>query len=138
MIQHILVAYDGSEPAEKAFNFALDLAVKYQAKLSVLAVARPPELAEDVETEAILENAQERFEKIFKVLMTRAQIQNITPLFKISVGHPAEQIVYYAEEQRIDHIVMGHRGKTIFHRWLVGSVAKQVMIYAPCPITIMR
>ncbi|MGE3320493.1 MAG: universal stress protein [Candidatus Berkiella sp.] len=41
-------------------------------------------------------------------------------------GHPAEQIIYYAENNDIDHIVMGHRGNTFFHRLLLGSVAKQV------------
>jgi len=58
--------------------------------------------------------------------------------FEIKAGHPAEQIIFYAEQNDIDHIVMGHRGNTFFQRWLLGSVAKQVMIYAHCAITIIR
>ncbi|MBI2510152.1 MAG: universal stress protein, partial [Betaproteobacteria bacterium] len=54
MLSRILVAHDGSDPANKAFAFALDLAQKYQAEMWVLTVARPPDFAEDVETEAIL------------------------------------------------------------------------------------
>ena len=44
MFKKILVAFDGSAPAVKAFDLAMDLAGKYAAALSVLAVARPPEI----------------------------------------------------------------------------------------------
>ncbi len=57
-MKHILVPYDGSEQAEKAFNMALDFSQKYQSEISVLAVARWPEPPEDEEAEAILEDAQ--------------------------------------------------------------------------------
>ena len=138
MIKHILVAYDGSEQADKAFALALDFASKYQAKLTVIAVARFPEPPEDVETEAMIENAEEHYKELFKILNDKAILLGVNPVFKIVVGHPAEQIVDFAEQQGVDHIVMGHRGNTFFHRWLLGSVAKQVMIYAHCAITIVR
>ena len=41
-MKHILVAYDGSEPAERAFEFGLTLASMFASELHVLAVARPP------------------------------------------------------------------------------------------------
>lgn len=46
---------------------------------------------------------------------------------------PTVQISAYAENQGVDLIVIGHRGKT-FERWLIGSVAKKVISYAPCPM----
>ena len=42
-MKHILIAHDGSAPADRAFDFALELAHKFGAALSVLSVARPPE-----------------------------------------------------------------------------------------------
>lgn len=68
MISRILMAYDGSEPANKAFTFAVDLARKYQAALTVLAVSRPPEIAEDVETRAILENSRKHYRRLLEPL----------------------------------------------------------------------
>ncbi len=139
MIKHILVAYDGSEQAEKAFAFAIDLAQRYQAALTVLAVARIPEPPDDVEAEALIEAAQQSYKKSFVRLEDRAKTYlPMKPNFKIVVGHPAEQIVAQAAQLAVDHIVMGHRGQTFFHRWLLGSVAKQVMVYAHCTITIVR
>jgi len=34
--------------------------------------------------------------------------------------------------------VLGHRGKSFFARWLIGSVSKQVMHYAHCTTTVVR
>lgn len=137
-MKHILIAYDGSAPADKAFDFALDLARKFSAQLSVLSVARPPEPPDEVETEALIESAKERYEQAFERLRTRTSEAGVLAAFAIVVGHPAEQIVHYAESHGIDHIVMGHRGKSFFRRWLLGSVSKQVIHYAHCSATVVR
>ncbi len=137
-MQKILVAYDGSAPAEKAYAWGLDLAHKYHADLFVLAVARPSEPPEEVETEAILENAKEYYETAFSRLKEQALAFDLRPHFEVRVGHPAEQIVYVAETHQIDHIVMGHRGKSFFERWLLGSVTKRVISYAHCTVSVVR
>jgi nucleotide-binding universal stress UspA family protein len=137
-MKKILLAYDGSEAADKAYRYALDLADKYGAELKVLAVASPPEFAEDVETEAILENAQEHYEKQFGPLKEQATARGFQPRFEIAVGHPAEQIIYHAEQDEVDLIVMGHRGKTFLQRWLLGSVTKRVISYAHCTVLVVR
>lgn len=56
----------------------------------------------------------------------------------IVVGHPAEQMVRFAEGHDVDHIVVGHRGHTLFEPWLIGSVARQVVAYAHCAVTVVR
>lgn len=40
--------------------------------------------------------------------------------------------------QAVDAIVMGHRGESLFRRWLLGSVAKRVLSYAQCTVIIVR
>jgi nucleotide-binding universal stress UspA family protein len=138
MIRKILLGYDGSASAEQALRFALDLARQYGAELHVLAVARPPEFGDEVETEAAIEGAQRQNEKL--LAKARLQLGQASPAarFHSAVGHPAEQIVRYAEAQAIDHIVVGHRGHTLFERWLIGSVARQVIAYANCSVTVVR
>ena len=119
MNSKILCAYDGSQAAEKAFDYALALAVAFSADLSVLAVAQPPEPREDVETEALLESAQEHFEDDFAKLRKKADAARLSAKFEVAVGHPAEQILYHADSLGADHIVLGHRGKNAFQRWLM-------------------
>jgi nucleotide-binding universal stress UspA family protein len=138
MYKKILSAYDGSESAMAAFHQALDLARKYQAELHVLSAVRPPDIAEEVETGAIMENSQRHYEEIQEPLKTIAKTQSVSARFVVAIGHPAVKITTYAEENAIDLIVMGHRGKTFFERWLIGSVAKKVMSYAPCNVLVVR
>ena len=138
MFDRILIAYDGSEPADKAFERALDLAGRYDSHLDVLAVARPPEFAEDVETEAVLDNAREHFEARFATLRQRADAASVRADFQIRIGHPAEQVVQFAEQHAVDLIVTGHRGKGLFERWLLGSVSRLVIAYARCTVMVVR
>ncbi len=138
MIQRILVGYDGSEAADKAYRFALDLARHYGATLTVLAVARPPEPPEDVETEAVLESAAQYYKDRFEAMRREARQQGLAPEFRVVAGHPAEQILYEAERAGVDHIVLGHRGKSLIDRWRLGSVSKQVIHYAHCAVTVVR
>jgi nucleotide-binding universal stress UspA family protein len=136
MIKKLLVAYDGSGPARNAFDFALDLAGKYGSELYVLAVSRPPEFGEEVETEAVIEQSSRHCWRILNEL--KAHVGNARVQFEVKVGHPAESIVLYAEDHGVDHIVVGHRGHGLFERWLLGSVARQVIAYAHCAVTVVR
>ncbi len=139
MISKILVAYDGSEPSGRAFDFAVELASKYSAEVIVLSVARPPEPpVEIVETDAVLESATDYYEQRFDELRNRANTLGVPLRFEVKIGHPAEQIIHMANEESVDMIVMGYRGETFVERWLLGSVSKRVLSYAHCTVTIVR
>ena len=138
MIRKIVVAYDGSNQADKAFDLAVELASKFAAQLVVLAVARPPEPPEAVEMTAVLENATEYYKQHFETLKEKATMGGVLARFEVLVGHPAEQIIHFANEDGADMIVMGHRGKTFVQRWLLGSVSKRVLSYAHCTVAIVR
>ena len=138
MIARILLGYDGSPSADDAFDFALDLARKYGSELHVLAVARPPDFGDEVGSEAVIENSRKHYDKVLSSLRPRLASAPIKAHFHVVVGHPAEQLVRFAEGHGIDHIVVGHRGHTLFERWLIGSVARQVIAYAPCAVTVVR
>lgn len=136
MITRLLVGYDGSEAAEAAFKLAMEFARQFDADLHVVAVATPPEFGDDVETEAVLEQAQQHLHDLFVPL--RERTRGLRTTFSVVLGHPAEQLVLYAEAHGVDHIVVGHRGHSLFERWLLGSVAKRVVSYAPCAVTVVR
>ncbi|MGZ5080914.1 MAG: universal stress protein [Usitatibacter sp.] len=138
MIVKILLGFDGSESSRAAFRFALDLAKRYSAELHVLAVARPPDFGEDVETRALIEQSQRHLEGVLSGLKSQVRDVLVRGHFEVAVGHPAEQLVRYAEAHGIDHVVVGHRGHSLFERWLIGSVARQVIAYANCAVTVVR
>ena len=138
MIRNILLGYDGSESANKALDFAVNLARTFNAQLHVLAVARPPEFGDEVETRAVIENSRQYYHQVLRTAHAKLANAPFAAHCQVAIGHPAEQIVRYAEANGIDHIVVGHRGHTLFERWLIGSVARQVIAYAHCAVTVVR
>jgi nucleotide-binding universal stress UspA family protein len=138
MFKRILLAFDGSAPAKKAFERALEMATCFEAELKVVAVIRPPEIAEDVETEAIIEQGQVHFERQIAALRAGTGDAGVRLQTAIRVGHPAEQIIAAADEWQADLIVTGHRGQGLFERWLLGSVSRLVIAYARCAVLVIR
>lgn len=138
MITHILVAYDGSDQSERAFDFGLDLAVRYEARLLVLSVVRLPEPPVEVELAAMLENGNAYYAGRFEQLKVRAAQAGVALRCELKAGHPAEHITLLAENECVNHIVMGHRGQTMAQKWMIGSVCRQVINQAPCSVTVVR
>jgi nucleotide-binding universal stress UspA family protein len=138
MIRNILVGYDGSESAVHALTVAVGLARAFGSSMHVLSVVRPPEFGGMVETEAVIEQSRQHYQNKLRGVQSKYAHESFKTHVHIAVGHPAEQIVRFAEGHDIDHIVVGHRGHTLFERWLIGSVARQVVAYAQCAVTVIR
>ena len=138
MYTKILVGYDGSGAGKKAFETALDLAAMHGAELYVLTVCRPPEIGDDVETEAVIENSRCYHRGLLAELKPAVAAKGVKAHFEVGVGHPAEQIIYDADRQAVDLIVVGDRGRSKFARLLLGSVSKQVVQYAGRPVMVVR
>ena len=138
MYRKILIGYDGSDASKKAFETACDLAVKHDAELFVLTVARPPDIADDVETEAVIENSRRYHRGLLAELKPALTAKKIKAHLEVGVGHPAEQIIYDADRHDVDVIVVGHRGRSKFARLLLGSVSKQVVQYADRAVLVVR
>ncbi|RKT21141.1 nucleotide-binding universal stress UspA family protein [Paraburkholderia sp. RAU2J] len=138
-MQNVLVGYDGSASARLAVTFAVDLAKRFDARLHVLVVARAPDWGSiELERQELVDYELRHSNKVLDDLKATLASDGEHPEFDLIIGQPAKEIVLYAEQHAIDHLVVGHRGHTPFDRWLIGSVARQVLAYAPCAVTIVR
>ena len=138
MYRRILVGYDGSGAGRKAFDTALELAARHGAELYVISVARPPEVADDVETEAVIERSRAYHRRLLAELKASASAKGVKTHYEVAVGHPAEQIIYLADRCDADLVVVGDRGRSKFVRLLLGSVSKQVTEHAGRPVLVVR
>jgi len=138
MYRKILVGYDGSASARKAFDEALKLAKLHRAELLVLTVSRPLEIGDEVETEAIVENSRSYHRKLLEELESAVSGNTLKVSYEVAIGHPAQQIIYRADAFGADLIVVGDRGRSTFARLLLGSVSKHVVQYADRPVLVVR
>ena len=53
-------------------------------------------------------------------------------------GDPAHEIVAVAREREAGLIVVGTRGRTGMRRLILGSVARNVLLHAPCSVLVVR
>jgi nucleotide-binding universal stress UspA family protein len=104
----------------------------------VLTVAQPPEVGDEVETEAVIEHSRNYHKSLLHGLKHRGDRFGIKPHVELLVGHPAHQILEYAERVKADLIVIGHRGHGALDRWRLGSVSHRIISYAECAVMVVR
>ncbi|MFW5816071.1 MAG: universal stress protein [Wenzhouxiangella sp.] len=140
MSSKILVGIDGSPQGDKAFDFALNLARQSGATVHCCAVVYGAEIemAEASEREALAERRRRRLQAHLQTLSERTRGQDPEPILHLLEGHPVEQLLELAEREQVNHIVVGHRSKGLFERLLMGSVAKRVVDFARCTVTVVR
>lgn len=141
MAEQVLVALDNSNPAEQALSFALshfpesELIVFHA--LSLQEETTKFQLESGTSMTSVDELEAERREEIEQVIeRVRSESDGYDQRLTVEVkaGSPARQIVSYAEEQDVDHIVIGNHGRTGASRILLGSVAEKVIRRAPFPL----
>ena len=140
--QRFLVPVDFSEYAHRALEYAISLAGKLEAHLTLLHVIQslpmggvdmgvtlPYTYIHDLEAE-ITSALQADLEQI-----TAAGLEGE---FAVAHGVPFQEIIETARLQQADLIVMGTHGRTGLQHVLLGSVAEKVVRLAPCPVLVVR
>ncbi|WP_292392559.1 universal stress protein [Methanoculleus sp. UBA303] len=141
MFRKILVAIDGSEPASRALEAALEEASVWNAKVHVVYVVESglfSSLPMDNTLEVIYSVLQKEGEEILESARKKADAAGISLTTHLRQGHAGSQIVSLAEELGIDLIVLGSYGKSGVDRLLLGSVTDYVVQNSPITTTVVR
>ncbi len=140
--RRILIATDGSETANEAADFGIEMIGCSGAKIYAVYVIdtspyRSIPLDEIWSKETLDEferagyEATSYIEKIGKA--AGAEVES-----RVLKGHPAEKILNFAEDNNIDMIIVGSLGKSGYERVLVGSVSEKIIRHAKIPVLVVR
>ncbi|MBI4822608.1 MAG: universal stress protein [Nitrospirae bacterium] len=136
----ILVAHDGSKLSDAALRTAVEIAVKFNASLTVLSVIPDLYLTELSDTDrqkimdALMEETRISMEKI-RVSLSGKPIEAKTI---IRQGSPAEKIIETAQKMKVDLVVAGSHGRHGAKKFLMGSVSSKVVDHVSCPVLIVK
>ncbi|WP_263788471.1 universal stress protein [Salinibacter grassmerensis] len=138
-IRRILWPTDFSKGADRAFPHAAALASWHEAELHVLNVTEERSGGASADDVPIPESTLSELLSVDGDPPPHVDLNALT-LVQEQREHesPPEAIVGYAEEQAIDLIVAGTRGRRGLQRLLIGSVAEEVLRTAPCPVLTVR
>lgn len=139
MFRQILIAWDGSPPAEWAFDAALDLARHYDAQLCAVSVANSPAHAEtgDDRKESV-DAARLYLEETFAHVRDRAERAGVEVEHVVIEGdQPASDILAYAREHGFDLLVVGHHRNTRSGRFLLQGLASKTIDAAEFPVLVV-
>jgi len=143
LFQNILVPVDLSNQSTRAFKVALDVAKKYNSKITILtcieAGASHHLYYESGASSQQIKKQSKVVKKHFEKLESLAEKNNISIKSKIlTSGSAVNSIVTFAKSRKHDLVVIGSHGRTGFDKWLLGSVANGVSQKTKCPILIVK
>lgn len=128
----ILVGYDGSDTSERALDLTRKHAVAFGATIDVV-----------MSMERKAGNQQEEIEKAkislewAKSLFIKKNIPCESHLLIRGMSH-GEDLVEFAEKNKIDEIVVGVTRKSKVGKLLLGSTAQYVILNAHCPVVSVK
>jgi len=166
-LNRILVGCDFSPDSKLAFDHALSLAQEFQTQLYLAHVIRPTEQIElpasdyikiqagdytnwsrseylDLPKKTATENLKRKNTLISRL---ESQLSNMvpeesrnwcTPITILLEGQPYKELIDYAEQKKVDMIVLGVHGHSLLERFVVGSTADRVISRASCPVLVVR
>lgn len=138
----ILLAVDGSDHSERVARHVVRLVqgcAGYQVMLlNVQPPIDAPELLSHMpvsEIEAMQETRGGDAMASARALLERAGVAYVP---EVALGPVAESIARHAREANCDMIVMGSHGAGALVSALMGSVTRDVINIAPCPVTVVK
>jgi nucleotide-binding universal stress UspA family protein len=148
----VLIAINGSEESENAFDFyATNLHHPGNKLLLVHGAEFPPlttsgmlwhgeatSMCEGV-YDSLLDTEKRRVKELEMRYAEKMRAYNMTgKITAVFCGRPGELITEMAEKEQVTMIVMGTHNYGFLRRTIMGSVSDYVLHHAPCPVTVCR
>src|SRR5712692_1482107 len=140
MFDKILVALDGSEASKQAFATAVELARAHGARLYAVGVEEHlPHYAATVGEVEEAKDERDRFlEGVMQDAKRLADLHGVPLITEVRAGNAPQQIVQVATAEKVDLVVVGAKGHSRIHDFLLGSTSDRVSHHAPCSVLVVR
>ena len=129
----IMVGYDGSNEAKDALKLAQKHARALGAKIEVVKAVTCNHPIEH----SLIQAAEEKLEWEIRNRFNGNNINYETHLL-VSSRSTGQNLVWYAELEEIDEIIIGARKRSKVGKLLLGSTAQHVVLNAPCPVITIK
>jgi nucleotide-binding universal stress UspA family protein len=142
-IKKILLAVDFSDNSIKACEYAVQLARKFDARITLLHVINEPvDLRGFYVPHISFERLEKEIEESAVKMMEKFALNSLDGYANIETsiiaGIPYEEILKKAGDEQVDMIILGTHGRAGIDHFLFGSTAERVVRTATCPVLTVR
>ncbi|MBI9089982.1 MAG: universal stress protein [Desulfobacterium sp.] len=148
-IEKIMVCVDLSEYATAAIDYAVEFAGNSNAEILLLNVVHQRDLnavklasayyPDKLDYDRYVADAKkERYDTIRSLVKERFFDKKSAMTIQVTLGIPFEAILTVAEAEKVDIIVMGHKGRSNLSLTLFGSNAEKVFRHSQLPVVSVR
>ena len=143
LFQNIMVPFDLSGPSTHAFKVALDMAQKYNSKITLVTCVEGDAWHHKYYDSRIDIQLLKQQTKVAKKSME--QLEKMASKVNISIklqilksSSVIKDIVTFAKSRKIDLVVMSSHSRTGLDKLILGSVANGVIQKISCPVLLIK
>ena len=141
--KNILVPFDSSSFANRAFNNALELADPNSSKVTIVTVVTgiyQSSIGFSMKySKELLEKRTKILKTIFSKLENIANKKGIKLSLKILYDPSVSRaILNYLESSKFDLVVIGSHGRTGINKIILGSIANDIVQKSKCPVMVVK
>lgn len=149
----ILVPLDGSEYSKRALDEAIEISKRLDSEINLLTVVTAPAVSPTKialsgvvrgkgatkAIDAYVKKALGEANGFMQECAAYCQNKGVKASYKVTAESPAKAILDYAKRNNSDLIVMGSQGlRGIKKIKVLGSVSRQILENASCPVVIVH
>lgn len=138
----VLVAYDGSAPAQQAAEHAFTMHPDEEIILLRVVEAAGGSTGASINyvQDALKDEQEDVAAALREEIAELANSEDVEFRTETTVGRPDNEVVAFAEDEAndVDHIIVGSHGRSGVSRVLLGSIAEKIVRRAPVPVTVVR
>jgi nucleotide-binding universal stress UspA family protein len=143
MFERILVPVDGSERATRAIPVAARIARATDAKVILanvfdLTAAFGTYLGPVPISQTMIDEQHDALRAYLNTLSASSELAGVSVDAEVLTGPAGFSLLKAIETDKIDLVVMNSHGRSGMARWMVGSVAEQIVHFATVPVLLLR
>lgn len=145
MYETVLVPLDGSELAENVLPHVETIAGGCDLEVVLVRVVEPLHMYQGMETGIPLEDRQHLEREGANIardylagIAGRLAEKGIRARYQVLFGKVADQLVDYANNNRVDLVIIASHGRSGLSRWVWGSVAERILRSVCTPVLMVR
>jgi nucleotide-binding universal stress UspA family protein len=145
----IMIATDGSACSELAADKGIAFArlsggtvyavhVLSKAYLSAMDGSAYSAVGTNPYWESVQEAFQKHGQQALNYVKDLGKIKEVNVESVMLEGNPADELIRYAEENKMDIVIMGTLGKSGIDRFILGSVTENILRHSKVPVMVVK